>query len=82
MISVFLILLAVMYQPSCLMNYNDHVLHATTTILVGGDLSWSCRKKMVPKTKVVPKKKSRAKKKVVPKKSRAEKKNSCQSLTS
>ena len=82
MISVFLILLAVMYQPSCLMNYNDHVLHATTTILVGGDLSWSCLKKMAPKTKVVPKKNSRAKKKVVPKKSRAEKKNSCQSLTS
>ena len=27
------------------MNYNDHVLHATTTIMVGGDLSWSCRKK-------------------------------------
>ena len=36
---------------SCLMNYDDHVLHATTIILVSGDLSWSCRKNMVPKTK-------------------------------
>ena len=47
---------------------DDHVLHATTIILVSGALSWSCRKKMVPKTK------SSAEKKVVPKKKiRAEK---------
>ena len=40
------------------MNYDDHVLHATTIILVSGDLSWSCRKKkFVPeKTDVVKKK--------------------------
>ena len=50
---------------------DDHVLHATSIILVSGHLSWSCRKQ-----KVVPKKKSCQKKSRAEKQSRAEKKNS------
>ena len=51
------------------------VLHATTIILVSGDLSWSSRKqKVVAKKKIVPKKKSCRKKKFVPEKTDVAKK--------
>ena len=51
------------------------VLHATTIILVSGDLSWSCRKqKVVAKKKVMPKKKVVPKKKFVPEKTDVAKK--------